>query len=372
MYRYTAQKNQQANKRYAAKKKRQRQSSARVAARQEPALQTASTRVVKRTRKTVTKASLPTRVSKKKATRQLRPAWWLDFLVLGSAYLLVGIVVIVTLMALFWAVADQILPQYFRLERPKTILLVGSSVNERAQIMYLLRFDPDNQAIQAWSLDTSTQVELIGQYNQYPLASIGPLIYRYGNDNLQEVKSAYNFALGTVLDEFYFMPQLQSLTTKADLQAALWQLFRESWLRTGQADRVLFTNYLSVRSAKSVAVTPATDLEAVSEQLASLSRQQLLGCQLRIYNAAATNGLAKRVRGLLRSSGVVVLKLENAPEKIDQTTIYYDEREEDCQRLVAILQENFPKGVAAVADQGQKAHSYRVGAVLYLGEELAR
>ena len=215
-------------------------------------------------------------------------------------------------------------------------------------------------------------MELIGQYNQYPLASIGPLIYRYGNDNLQEVKSAYNFALGTVLDEFYFIPELQPIATKADLQAALWQLFRESWLRTGQTDWLLFTNYLGVRSAKSVAVTPVANLEVMSEQLASLSREQLLGCQLRIYNAAAANGLARRVRGLLRSSGAVVLKLENAPEKIEQTTIYYDEREEDCRRLVEILQENFPKGVAAVADRGQKAHSYRVGAVLYLGEELAR
>lgn len=367
MYRYTEKKNRQANKRQAERRLRVRQAGTkkRNAGKNSGVSRRSSIKA-----KQAASKKLNVKNAKKMAIRQKKTAKWLERGASLATFLLVGFFLLAVLIGIYALLMNSFLPQYFSLEQEKNILLVDSSINERAQNLYLVQLDPIADRVTVWSLPGDLEVELIGQYKKYPLASVGPLVYRYSED-LQEVKAAYNFALGLVLDEFYFLPGGDDLTTRLQIQELMGDLLADHWQRTSQLDHELMVNYFAVRSARSFTLTQVTSLDQIRQNNAAVGREDLRNCQLRIYNAAAANGLARRVSDLLTSYGVSVIKLETAQENVAKSTIYYDESISDCVNLVQLLQENLPKGVEAVSDGGEVARAGRAGAVLYLGEELA-
>jgi len=368
MYRYTEKKNQQANQKQAARRRaRQTQKTS--------AKKVVSTTVARRKKTTSARrrpnpAVSAAQVVKKNQAKQRRLAEIIERGASLATFVLAVVFLGVLILGIYVILMNNYFPRHFRIDQEKTILLVDASINERADNLYLLRLDPVTSRVTVAVLPGSMEVDLVGQYKRYPLSSVSPLVYRY-SESLQEVKAAYNFALGMVLDEFYFVPGAREVTTRAGLQQLLQNLILDDWKRTSQWDRDLIADYFALRSSKYFTLEQVRDIADLSGKNTTASRSQLVHCQLRIYNAAAADGLARRVSEMLTGDGVNVIKLETANEKIDQSTIYYDETQEDCVRLVEILQANLPKGVTAIGDGGEVARAQRAGAVLYLGEELA-
>jgi len=368
MYRYTEKKNQQANKKQAAR--RQARQGVKTAARKSAPSAPSRPKNAKSARKMVSKTALLARQVQQKQQKARRMAFLLDRASTLVTLLLATLFLVVLVAGIYVILMNNYFPRQFALTDEKNILLVGASINERAEKLYLVRLDPVASRATVFLLPGSLEVNLVGQYKRYPLSSVSPLVYRYSED-LQEVKASYNFALGTVLDEFYFVPNLGELTTRTDLQTAFKDLTLDDWQRTSEFNRDLLADYFALRASKYFTITPVEDVAKLHAGALTTNTRQLVHCQLRVYNAATANGLARRVSDMLALDGVSVIKLETASEKIEQSTIYYDETQEDCVKLVQLLQDNLPKGVIGVADGGSVARAQRAGAVLYLGEELA-
>ena len=371
MYRYTDKKNRQANAKFAAKQSRQRRDnrvSSQISRSKNAKKEGLGRRDSAQSQHRV--VSKPTSKAVKKRRLATEGDFFPDWLVNVVAYVGGLLVIGLLLGGIYIIVMNSLLPQFFHAEHEKNILIVGSTINERAERLYLVRIEPVTRKVEVRRLSGELDVELIAKYRQYPLASVAPLVYRYSED-LQEVKALYNFALGQVLDELYFVPEVGEVETAADLERIWWRIWCDEFARTTWINRDLFDNYFEVRAARYFDVWDVRDLEALSGNAPSLSREKLSGCSVSLINAAQTNGLARRVSNMLEPYGVAVVRWETASETVDKSVIYYDETNHDCQQLAQIVQNNFPKGIDLVPDGGNLGSKHRTMAVIYLGGELA-
>lgn len=388
-YRYTAAKKQQANRKFAQKQLRKRGNSSLAAAKSgAKSLSQVKNSPIKgvkvknnaSSKKIAPNSGVAKRTTKKvmvRVTGQKKTAvkaakkvnWWqqqsLTWLGSLAAVILFGYLIFVLLMRFF-------LPALFNFSEEKNILLVGAAPSETAERIYILRLSPTDESVKVFLLDNQASVPVVGDYGNYPLGSVAPLLQLETNNSQQNLLAVYNFALKQAIDEVYFVPNLQIPDTAAAVRVDFWTLIKKELTLTTTVRRELWEIFFYLQrgetafTVKDLKITAQEGLETTA-----LAKERINACPAVLINTTGINGLAGKVTKMVEMSGVVVVNLESSAENLEESEVYYDQNEPACQELVAILQNSLPKMGKIVPDNGVLGGQNRAKLVLKIGRSLS-
>ncbi|MBQ6436589.1 hypothetical protein IJJ27_03460 [bacterium] len=382
MYRYSQKKTEAANQKLRQKQKRQKQErqkqkqqvtvGKRRVVTAKAAAVTPKTKTISAVKMREKKSSKKQLLPQKKSARVSESVWWKKLKQLLT-WIVSAVIVTGLLVASYLIVMDTILPHFFRIERMRTILLVGSTEDQQAKRVYLVRMVPASRTVQVTDLNWKMLVPVVGgqDHGANPLGSVAPILHNYDHAQEQWIKAAYIFALGQMIDEVDFIPDLPEVTTQADLQKVLWSRW-QSQLMGGSAAREEWLNeYFQVRTSQYFRLEKAEAREDVQASNQVMDRQKLVNCPVVLINAAAVNGLARAFERLVDGYGAAVINLSTAAETESRSQIYYNEKQPDCLQLVQIATQTLPLTPELIPDGGIRALQDRGQAVIVLGKELS-
>ncbi len=354
MYKYTAAKNQQANERL-----QKRQLSKQIFHNQANNKKTSknSSKMVKKTIEKPTKELPKIEI----------PEWLIKVAQIGGSLLLAGVGLVVMLMI----GVNSFLPQVFKIKQEKNLLLVNNTIDQGASHLYLVKLSPQTETANIFSLKGDSLVPIAGGYGQYPLGFLAPLL-RFENNDLEKITAAYNFALKQAVDEVYFMPQLGELKDKKTVEQAIGKLIKNDFWRTTRLQKQWLEIYFYLKTAQFFSIK---DFEFKNEtqglDIPFLAKEKLNGCPVVLVNSAGVNNLAQSHGQMLEANGFLVVNRENPIKKIEESVIYYDQNENDCQQLIGLAQKLLPRISKIVPDGGEQAKQYRAKMVINLGVDFA-
>lgn len=353
MYRYTAKKTAQANRKFAQKqaKKKTMKTSSKMAAQKKQKKQLATaTKVKTKSAKTV------------KRENQAISRFWR--ILTGTIFFVILLYLIGMLILRFF------LPQVFLFDDDRSVLLLDGTPEEKADKIYLLQLSPNNETVKVFALDPTALVPVSGGYGAYPLGYVASFLQLQSGET-QKLAAIYNFALKQAIDEVYFVEDLQNLDSAAAIKGEIWGLIKKELSLTTTVRRELWEIYFFLQrelifSEENLEIEEDEGIEAQF-----LAKEKLTQCPVVLINTTTINGLASKTSKMAEMNGLVVVNLENSSENLRESEIYYDETETDCLALVEILQNNFPAMNRFIPDGGEKGLQNRAKAVIKLGQNLS-
>jgi len=274
---------------------------------------------------------------------------------------------------LAWLIAINIfLPQIIGLSQEKSLLLVQSNINERAAVVYLVKFAPQNKNIIVTEMSGDLQVPVSGGYGYYPLGSLAPLL-KFETNNLDQIKGAYNFALKKIVDEVYFLPAMNEVEKSEDLQELFFSLIKNNLVEEGVFNMDYVKFFFEVKTSDNFRVIKmeAMSDETIGGAYVGSNKEKMVNCPVVLVNAAGVNGLVRKVSEMVEINGFLVVNWETAAKIEEKSVIYYDENELECEEVIAVMKRIFPMIETVVADGGEQARKNRAKTLIILGSEVA-
>lgn len=117
---------------------------------------------------------------------------------------------------------------------------------------------------------------------------------------------------------------------------------------------------------------PSPTWSDLAEQLqqTSAAPPPNFNCPLAVINTTKQNGLASRLADLLTQKGISIIRRDNAAEDLTESYLLLNPENSACQSLIANWQIFQPE--IEIKEDLAKVQSYRAGAVLFIGQDLAK
>ena len=287
--------------------------------------------------------------------------------IIASIAVIAGVITVVVFILV--SAGDFFLPGFFKLDETKNLLLTTNESAEK-QGMYFIHLSPDSQMISVVNIDPELPVSVLGGYGTYPIRSLSPLL-TLDNKDKQSILATYNFALGEVIDEVYFVNDLPDLMQKKNLEKTLRDLTLKHWQQYHKWPDLLTNAYFFVKDqiasnfySENVTVD---NMEIFHQKL--YAKNNITDCSVVVINGTSQNGLAAKVAGVLEKSGFLVTRLASETHENENTVIYYDEEVPACLELVKRAAKVFPQEPQLVNDK-EMLKNYRVSSAILIGNDL--
>lgn len=303
----------------------------------------------KRTRRPNPKTSKSYRRDEKSSKAQSILLWIV--LLIGGGWLVWFI--------LIWGMIPKLIVQ----PESRTVALVPSTAGGQVLIVQL---EPDLKDSKVFQLNGDENVTLPGQYGEYRLSAIYPLLLIDEKDD-RYFRGTMNRVFGVFLDEELIVPTVLSVDTKelsAQIQDAFWQDLLSNHHLTLDYLRTWYV--LQYNNT----IIPLESVRTVVDEIRSLNGGTFATrdeCRVAILNSTTTSGLAGGLADIVERNGGIVIRLGQYPNALEASRLLYDPSVAECTEAIEQIKTLSPVPFEVVEDSSVQG-TFRAPLVAIIGK----
>lgn len=246
-------------------------------------------------------------------------------------------------------------------------VLTSDEIPENTSTLYIAYTGSEQLQPQLFAIDGSEEVEVLGGYGKYKIASVAPLLKIEGKSE-QETAAALARALGLPVSRIITLKeQIPQPATKSELVSVLYKsLFRQLTHLTIPREELLFLE--AVRQAPALEVYSLEDSQKAIGRLLDLTAQvqQFSLCSVAIVNTTGEPGQARQLANMLERRGGRVIRITDIQEQSERTTVNYYSEESSCQSIISVVKTWFSKPLE-ISENSLETEKYRSQLVIFIG-----
>ena len=251
----------------------------------------------------------------------------------------------------------------------KNIVIVSDKLDVQSKYIYFAHISENQGDNGIFSIPSQQEVIVPKGYGSYALQSVFQLLKIDKKDD-QFIRAAFSELLGTSVDEVIsiteqFTEMNESKLSQLFLQNAVHNLVTFKWHKVYEP---LYLHY----KLKNIDVEMLESPEALkkhSEQIFTIRGDVYQYCSVAVVNASETNGLARKKADEIENTGALVVRVDDAQEKQEKTTIYYGQEPVNCRVLAEKISNIFyAKPEIFDISKLENAQQYRAKVVVIVGE----
>lgn len=297
---------------------------------------------------------------------QNHPSWWQQVIQKFRLLLFFGMIsfgLFLLLLGSIWVAG----PHLFVLDGYRNSLFISSKIDEQNKSMYLAYFFPSTQEITVIKLQ-SEEVNVLGNYGEYELEQVQSLL-KMEKKSPHFQQAALSWGTQAIVDQIADISSQTDISTKKELQTALWREVRSHWSQPSELSEYLKLFFFT-RSVPSEQIefklepTPPSKLDMLDNVVL------YEGCLVAVVNTTEKVGMASKFSNLLEKNGVVVIRITDQRTPYELSTIAFNSGKPACVALSKRLQVLFPEEIQTQENK-EIQDEYRADLVILLGNDLA-
>lgn len=251
----------------------------------------------------------------------------------------------------------------------KNIVIVSDKLDVQSNYIYFAHISENIEENNIFSIPSQQEVEVPKGYGSYALQSVFQLLKIDKKDD-HFIRATYSELLNTSVDEVIPITEQFTQTNESELsqfflQNALHNLVTLKWHKVYEP---LYLHYKLKNVAVEMLESPG-ELKKYLEQMYTVSGDTYQYCSVAVINASETNGLARKKANEIENTGALVVRIDDAQEKQEKTTIYYGQEPVDCKILAEKIANIFYKKPEIFEiSKLENAQQYRAKVVIIVGE----
>lgn len=273
--------------------------------------------VSKRSRKIISRRT----VKSKKTSSSSNASSWFQTLVVWLLIAAIGVGI--AWYVVVWGVIPALLRPIFK---DNTIAIVPAEAEGSVTVIH---FGDQLKKSHVFILNGDTVVDLPGEYGEYRLSAVYPLLQIEQKDQ-RYVIGSMNRVTGVFLNKIITTPTQLSATPK-ELGSQLISFFWNQALHQGKVDTMLLSSWYALQYESVVST------EVPIDQVAARLEKETGGtfaardeCSIAILNSTDISGLAGRLSDIVENNGGVVIRLGQYSELLENSVLLYDPSEIKC------------------------------------------
>lgn len=223
-----------------------------------------------------------------------------------------------------------IIPKVLVTTESRTLAVIPTTAGGDVVVVQL---EPEFRDSKIYQLNGEESVTLPGQYGEYRLSAIYPLLLIDEKDD-RYFRGTLNRVFGVFFDEELLIPgplSSEPQQLSAQVKSAFWQdLLVEHQLTLDYLRTWYVLQYQNT-------TTPLESVKQLVDEIRSINGGTFATrdeCRVAILNSTSTSGLAGGLADIVERNGGIVIRLGQYPEALETSRLLYDPNVADCTEAI--------------------------------------
>lgn len=252
-------------------------------------------------------------------------------------------------------------------------ILIGSAISDQEKATnYVLVLRSDQNSAQVISFDRELMIPIIGDYGDYPMRSVLPLLELEKKDN-QFIRSVFSFGLDFYVSDVITSKDEITLSSPKQVDKLVQDLVFSSRLKNNISltDRLKILSFINSLREDQKEIIQVNSTEQWDRLVSKeLSEYQEPECKVAVINTTVQSGLATKIALILESNGSSIIRIDDSNLNQEKSSILINPNtKESCSLTLESSKNVFPFH-PQVKEDILARDEYRADLVILAGQDM--